>query len=165
MHRLRLRADEQLVAAGRTHPKVLVPTVALAVIVVAAVLYIDFPRLATAVIERADVPAPVAFWLPVLAVLAFGCWLAVPVVQWFTSTWALTNERVLTRSGLVWISGHDLSLTKVTNVETERGLLDRIFGCGTLVLHTAAEQPVRLVDIPGVESIRYQIAGLAGPRV
>ena len=42
----------------------------------------------------------------------------------------------------------------------ERDLVDRILGCGTLVLETAAEQPLVLPDLPRIESVHVQITDI-----
>ena len=38
--------------------------------------------------------------------------------------------------------------------------MDRIFGCGTLILLTAAEDPLTLHDVPSVEKVHTVIANL-----
>jgi hypothetical protein len=46
-------------------------------------------------------------------------------------------------------------------VAYEHGLVDRILGCGTLVISDASEQGrVRLPDIPHVEQVHLQISDL-----
>ncbi len=43
----------------------------------------------------------------------------------------------------------------------EKGLLDRLLGCGTLVVSDASEQSgMRLRDVPQVESVHRQLTDL-----
>jgi uncharacterized membrane protein YdbT with pleckstrin-like domain len=93
-----------------------------------------------------------------LAMLLF--WSLLPFLRWMTTTYTLTNRRIITRRGIIVKSGHDLPLGRVNDVSYEKGLVDRFFGCGTLVLTTAAEAPVRLVDIPDIERVHVLMTEL-----
>ncbi len=42
----------------------------------------------------------------------------------------------------------------------ERSLTDRMLGCGTLILETAAGEPLRLPDVPDVERVHVTITEL-----
>mgnify|MGYP003616733406 CR=1 FL=1 len=84
----------------------------------------------------------------------------VPVLQWRCNTWTLTDRRIIHRSGVVTRTAHDLPLNRINDVESERGLLDRVLGCGTLRLMTAAEAPVLLHDIPDVEKVHVMLSEL-----
>ena len=85
-----------------------------------------------------------------LLALLFGWWVVAPFVRWLTTTYTFTDRRVIMRTGFVWQHGHDLPLNRVVNLEHRRGPIDRLFGCGTLVLTTAADEPVVLRGIPDV---------------
>lgn len=93
----------------------------------------------------------------VICALAVLVWVLWPILKWRMQTYTITNRRIITRTGVVNRSGHDLPLRRVNNVQYERDLLDRILGCGTLVLETAAEEPLVLHDVPHVESVHVQI--------
>lgn len=86
-------------------------------------------------------------------------WL-VPLLRWRTTTFTLTNHRLITRRGIITKTGHDLPLSRISNVAYERSLTDRMFGCGTLVFTTSAEAPVALRDIPDVENVGVTISSL-----
>jgi uncharacterized membrane protein YdbT with pleckstrin-like domain len=102
-----------------------------------------------------------ALWVEFgLAILALLFWSLLPFLRWMTTTYTLTNRRIITRRGIITKSGHDLPLGRVNDVSYEKGLLDRFFGCGTLVLTTAAEAPVRLDDIPDVERVHVLMTEL-----
>lgn len=96
----------------------------------------------------------VALGLFLVIVLVWFVW---PLLTWLTTTYTITNRRIITRTGIISRSGHDLPLRRVNNVAYERDLLDRILGCGTLVLETAAEQPLVLPDLPSIERVHVQI--------
>jgi uncharacterized membrane protein YdbT with pleckstrin-like domain len=104
---------------------------------------------------------PVALWIEIgAALLVVVIWVLLPFLRWRTTTYTVTNRRIITRSGILNKTGHDLPLSRVNNVAYERSLLDRIFGCGTLVLTTGAENPVTLHDIPNVEDVHVTMTEL-----
>lgn len=101
---------------------------------------------------------PVATWVVVgIYAIVVIVWVIVPFLRWLTSTYTITNRRIITRKGIVTKTGHDLPLRRVNNVSYERDLLDRMLGCGTLILETAAEQPLIMPDVPDVERVHVQI--------
>lgn len=83
-----------------------------------------------------------------------------PFLRWLTTTYTMTDRRIITRRGILYKTGHDLPLRRINNVAYERDLLDRILGCGTLVFTTAAETPVTLPDVPQVERVHVQMTEL-----
>ncbi len=148
-----LGTDEVEVLHLRTHVKALiVPAMLLLLIAVASgVLFAVLP---------ADWPSW-WIWLILLATMAaLAIWVVVPFVRWLTSTYTFTNRRVITRKGILVRSGHDLPLARINNVAYRRGPIDQLLGCGTLVLTTAAEEPVVLDDIPDVERVHVVMTEL-----
>ena len=148
-----LGADEQVILHLRTHGKALVgPVLGLALIVAATVAL---------VVLLPGSWSPWSSWaVVVLAVVALVPVFFVPFLRWRTSTYTITNRRVITRRGIVNKTGHDLPLSRINNITYERSLLDRVLGCGTLVLTTAAEAPVTLPDVPDVESVHVRMTEL-----
>ena len=88
-------------------------------------------------------------------------WLVIrPWLLWLTTTYTVTNRRIITRKGILNRTGHDFPMRSINNVNTEISLMDRMFGCGTLILLTAAEDPLTLHDVPSVEKVHTVIADL-----
>jgi uncharacterized membrane protein YdbT with pleckstrin-like domain len=98
----------------------------------------------------------------VIWVVALGLilWLVVkPFLTWLTTTYTVTNRRLITRSGVLTRRGHDIPLARVSDVAYEHGLVDRLLGCGTLVISDASELGrVKLHDIPQVEQVHLKIS-------
>ena len=79
-------------------------------------------------------------------------WTVLPFLRWRTTTYTITNRRLITRSGILNKIGKDLPLNRINEVASERSLTDRMFGCGTLHVQTAAEDgTIVLSDVPEVE--------------
>jgi len=140
--------DEQLVLRLHPHWKVLVRPLLLAVIVVAGalVLVAVIPSGKAAAVERLAVAA--------VAILALMLWLAVPVLRWRTTTYELTTRRLRVRDGIVTRHGRDIPLARINDVSFEQGPLDRLLGCGRLVVESAGEHgQIRLTEIPHVQYV------------
>ena len=103
-------------------------------------------------------------WLILIWVIAGGVivlyslW---PFLKWFTTTYTVTNRRLTTHTGVFNRTGHDIPLARISDVSYEKDLLDRIFGCGTLVVSDASEQGrVSLHDVPRVEKLQLKLSDL-----
>lgn len=123
--------------------------------------------LITAVLVGIALAAAPPDWQPWVNWVLFGLgavvvigWVLLPYLRWLTTTYTLTNRRIITRRGIINKTGHDLPLTRISSAAYERSLLDRILGCGTLQLTTAAEAPVLLHDIPDVERVHVLMTEL-----
>jgi uncharacterized membrane protein YdbT with pleckstrin-like domain len=144
-----LNEGERVVVSTRTHPKALIgPAVAL-VLLVAAVL-------ALSTVTDSTVVGVVAGVVSVLVVVWF---VLRPLVLWLTTTYTFTNRRFIKRSGLVAKEGRTIPLNRISGVDFQIGVVDRIFGCGTLVVSDASTAgSVELHDIPRVEQVQLQVS-------
>ena len=86
--------------------------------------------------------------------------LLVPWLQWYMRTFTVTTKRIITRSGIFNRSGHDLPLTRISDIQLDKDVTDRFFGCGTLALQTSSDDPLLLHDVPQVEKVQVEISNL-----
>lgn len=88
-------------------------------------------------------------------------WCVIPFLRWRTTTYTVTNRRLITRTGVLSRTGKDLPLIRINDVSYDRSLGDRILGCGTLNIRTAAEDGViTLHDVPDVERVHMIMSEL-----
>lgn len=89
-------------------------------------------------------------------------WLSVlPFLRWLAWTYTITDKRLIEQRGLLTRSGRVIALNRITDVAYEKNLNDRIFGCGTLIIHDASEQSgLELDDVPGVASVHRTLSQL-----
>jgi Uncharacterized conserved protein len=147
-----LSDGEHVVVSVRTHPKALIGPVALLILVVAGVI--------TAAMMQPD-NSIVGLVAAVVAVPVVVVWVLIPFLRWMTSTYTVTNRRLITRGGILIRTGRDIPLFRINDVAYEKGLLDRLLGCGTLVISDASEKAgLVLPDIPNVEQVHLQISDL-----
>ncbi|MDH4158937.1 MAG: PH domain-containing protein [Actinomycetota bacterium] len=100
-----------------------------------------------------------ARWLVavVLAVLLVW-WVIGPAVRWATTQYVLTNRRVIVRSGIVARQGRDMPLARVNDVHFAYTVVDRLLGCGTLVVESAAESGQLVIRaVPDVELVQREV--------
>ncbi|MCW2828319.1 MAG: hypothetical protein JWQ67_1935 [Marmoricola sp.] len=101
-------------------------------------------------------------WRLVIWVVAgtFIVWFVVaPFLQWLLTTYTFTSRRLITRTGVLTRRGHDIPLNRISDISYEKSLVDRIFGCGTLVVSDASELGrVQLRDIPHVEQAQLTVS-------
>jgi membrane protein YdbS with pleckstrin-like domain len=144
-----LTDEEQPVFVVHPHWKVLVRPVLIAVLVLAVALVGEalIPSGSGAATERLVVAA--------VAILVLMLWLIVPVLRWRLTTYELTTKRLRMRAGIVTRHGRDIPLIRINDVSFEKGPLDRLLGCGRLVVESAGEHgQIVLTEIPHVERVQ-----------
>lgn len=143
-----LAEGEESVAILHPHWKTLVVPVAVAFVVVAVLLVgeVLIPAGKSAGIER--------LVLAVIAIALLMWWLMYPILAWRTTVYELTTRRLRLREGVLTRNGRDIPLSRITDVSFRKGVLDRLLGCGTLVVESAGEHgETALTEIPHVERI------------
>ena len=71
------------------------------------------------------------------------------------------DDRLITRSGVIVRRGHDMPLARISDIAYEFGPIDRMLGCGTLVISDASTHgQIKLHDIPRVEEAQRTINDL-----
>lgn len=148
-----LSQDEVVVRHMHTHVKTLLPAIIIEVLLLVAATIGSFY-----VPANARYWALATIWITVL-VLSIPLFI-VPWVKWSMTTYTVTTKRVITRTGVIRRTGHDLPLTRISDIQIEKNFDDRIFGCGTLALQTSANDPLLLWDVPKVEMVQVEISNL-----
>jgi len=148
-----LTDGESVVVDTRTHPKAIAAPLLLLVVTLFVAVWLET--------LTGNKYASWAIWL-VAAVVLVG-WVIKPLLEWLTATYTITNKRLITREGLVARRGHDIPLMRISDVAYDMGVVDRMFGCGTLVVSDASTHgTVKLHDIPRVEEVQHKLSELLG---
>lgn len=127
-----LTPDETLIADIRPHWVSLVPTGAKAV---------------GALILWALVDAKLGGWVGTVSGYVTGAMaafftaaLAVRVMKWWFTHFAVTSERIIVRSGVVARKGIEIPLDRVNTVFFEQSALERLLRAGDIAVESASEQ-------------------------
>jgi uncharacterized membrane protein YdbT with pleckstrin-like domain len=144
-----LNAGEHVVVSTRTHVKALILPGLVVLVALAAAIFLG--RLIDSSVGSLVV------WILFLGVLVW--FLVGPLLRWLTTTYTFTNRRFIKRSGFIAKEGRTIPLNRISGVDFEIGVIDRIFGCGTLVVADAStDGQVELHDIPDVEKVQLQVS-------
>lgn len=153
-----LAQDEQIDLALRPHWKALILPAANFVIATGVAGFL-------AALPKAGTGRDVT-WIAVAAVwVVLVFWFSArPWIIWMNKNYIITNKRLIIREGFIKRHGRDMPLTKINDVSfTHNGLLDRMLGCGTLIVESAGENgQEQLDDIPHVESTQRELTNLIG---
>lgn len=143
-----LNEGESVVVSTRTHPKaLLLPLLALVVL------------LAIGVAVQVWVGVGVLSWVVwVLVLIGIVWWVVRPLLTWLAASYTITTRRLITRRGVLTRHGHDIPLSRISDVAYEMDIIDRMLGCGTLRISDAStDGEVVLPDIPHVEDVQRRL--------
>lgn len=142
-----LNEGESVVIHTRTHVKALLGPLMILVVL-----------LAVGVVGQVMVPGTAALVVWILVAVGALWWVLRPLLVWASATYTVTNRRLITRRGVLTRRGHDIPLSRISDVAYEHDLLDRVLGCGTLVISDASTHgQVVLHDIPHVEETQRRL--------
>jgi uncharacterized membrane protein YdbT with pleckstrin-like domain len=148
-----LTDGESVVVDTRTHPKALIFPGLVLVVTLAVAVFLD-RKVSNGIVS-------LVIWILALVVVVW--WVLRPFLDWLTATYTITTKRLITRQGLISRKGHDIPLMRISDVAFDQGILDRMLGCGTLVVSDASTHgSVRLHDIPRVETVQRTLSDLLG---
>ncbi|HJQ45762.1 MAG TPA: PH domain-containing protein [Amycolatopsis sp.] len=148
-----LSDNEQVVVHSHPHAKMLIgPVIWLALTVGLGIWLATLAEGAPAPWESVATIAVV-----VVAVVLISWLFLAPLIRWRTTHFVVTTDRLIAREGVIKRTGIDIPMTRINSVQFEHGLIDRLFGCGTLVIESASDEPLRFDDIPRVERVHTLI--------
>lgn len=143
-----------LLYRGRTHPKILVRPLLASIVLIAAhtVLIRYYPNhLGWDLLDQ---------WGEIvlhLIVAVFDLkYVVAPVLRWHSSTFEVTDRFIKMKWGVLYKNSREIHLDRIAQINEERGILDRMVGCGTIVVYDAATNgsPVRFHDVARFRHVR-----------
>ena len=151
-----LAPDERRVLVLRPHVKVLAAPV--------LVLLVTVPVAALLAGLVPDGSAQTWLRLAVVVVAAVVVlrWVVWPFLVWWNTVYAITDRRLVVRTGVLSRSGHDMPLTRLNDVSFSHNVVERALGCGTLVVESAGERgQLELRNVPKVEHVQRTLYRLS----
>ncbi|OVE74494.1 hypothetical protein BVX94_00115 [bacterium B17] len=98
---------------------------------------------------------PIMFILSVLLIAAFGLGLLILLIWWLQclgTTLTVTNKKTTLRKGILSKHTNDVHHSDVRNVQVSQGIIQRLFGVGSIGIACA-----------GHSDVEIQVAGLPNP--
>ena len=135
-----LEPGETITHVTRTHWRVYVPAILLAILAAAFAAsnyvaddFVALPRIAAAI----------------LLALAFVSWLPAFLGRWTTEL-AVTNRRIVFKSGLFRRHTMEMNMSKVESVDVDQSVIGRILGFGTVTIRGTGGgiEPMRNIADP-----------------
>ncbi len=103
-------------------------------------------------------PDPSVYWVSnrIVVVLAWLCFagglimLGLAWFRWWTTEIAVTNRRVIYKTGFIWRDTTEMHMDKVESVEVKQSILGRIFNYGDVEIRGVGTgfEPLRRIDAP-----------------
>jgi len=98
-----------------------------------------------------NLPAPFENWMLLSAAAAVVLFLVLlPFLSWWSHVYTITTQRVLERAGIFTSRRRELTHVRGYSIQVRRGVLQRMWGAGTLVLSNGVDAPLRLANVPSV---------------
>lgn len=148
--------EEKTLFRARTHAKILVPALAVqaALLVAHVAIWKLFPS--STPWPWLDAWGPVALHSIILTLEVY--YVVVPFLRWWHTVFTITDKRIVMTWGILRKQTRELMHSRISSVDVDRGLLDRMVGCGTILLYDAGGPvPVALNDVPRVHHVRDMV--------
>jgi len=153
-----LTHGEEIVLRLHPHGKIMVKPalILLLIVAVAITIILVLPQ------SVANV-GTIRLVIGIVALVAALVWFGVPFLKWRTTRYEVTTRRLRLREGIISRSGRDFPLNRISDVSFSQGLLDRMFGCGRLIVESPGEQGTLVLseipDVRRVQGVLFQLVG------
>ncbi|MFT4157014.1 MAG: PH domain-containing protein [Microbacterium sp.] len=82
----------------------------------------------------------------------------VPYIVWYSRSVTVTTRRVIVKQGIGSRSRRELSHARGYAISVHRGILQRLWGTGTISLTNGVDAPLKLVNVPNVTLVHETLA-------
>lgn len=87
------------------------------------------------VVYRAELHWIIFIWPAIFSLVLIGIpWLIAAILQKKTTEMAVTNKRVIIKTGIISRRTIEMNLSKVENIEVNQSIIGRIFGYGIITI-------------------------------
>ena len=103
------------------------------------------------VVYRAELHWIIFIWPVIFSFVLIGIpWLIAAILQKKTTEMAVTNKRVIIKTGIISRRTIEMNLSKIENIEVNQSIIGRIFGYGiiTIVGTGGTHEPFKNVSQP-----------------
>ena len=105
------------------------------------------------------VDAEAANWILGGLALIVIVWKGVqPLLEWGTTNFVLTSDRLITRSGIIAKRSKEIPLERINDVTFSQSILERMVGAGDLMLESAGERgQTRITNVRDPEKVQLTV--------
>jgi uncharacterized membrane protein YdbT with pleckstrin-like domain len=150
-----LAADEKLIHDLHPHWKALISPV------VTLVLVLGVGGFIASAIPQGPHQGKYRLGVLFVGLVLLGMYSLRPFLRWITTHFVITDRRVLVRTGILARTGRDVPLSRINDITFSHTFLERILGCGTLVIESAGERgQVTMTEVRHVEKVQRELYDL-----
>ena len=144
-----LTEDEDVLHEFRPHWRVLIPALGWAML---------FAALVGFTFAFASPDQPYGLWALGIAIVLWLLLSTKRLLSWWFTTYVLTTERIIVRTGMVAREGTEIPLENINNVLFTQKVIERLLGYGDILVESAGQTgQSRLMDIPDPEAFQSEI--------
>lgn len=101
-------------------------------------------------------------WFYAIPACFFGLVGGIRWINYYFTEYALTDKKVLSKTGIISRSTDELQLSKLEGVDVRQGIVDRLMGVGTLVFSGTGTQQVEFTGIDNPIQAKQQLEQALG---
>lgn len=106
-----------------------------------------------------NLPAPFENWMLLTAAGVLVLLLVVvPWIAWYSRSVTVTTRRVIVNHGVGARNRQEMSHARGYSIGVRRGVLQRMWGVGTITLSNGVDAPLRLANVPNVTLVHETLA-------
>lgn len=90
----------------------------------------------------------------VVGVVLLVWWVLVPFLRWGTEHFVVSTAHVFFRTGILRRREHQIPLGRIQNMETEVTFWGRLLGFGSLIVDSAADQPLEFENVASLSKVQ-----------
>nr|WP_314843675.1 PH domain-containing protein [uncultured Microbacterium sp.] len=106
-----------------------------------------------------NLPSPFENWMLLSAAGAVVLLLVViPYMLWYSRSVTLTTRRVIVNNGLGSRNRREMSHARGYSIGVRRGIVQRMWGVGTITLSNGVDEPLRLANVPNITLVHETLA-------
>jgi uncharacterized membrane protein YdbT with pleckstrin-like domain len=92
-------------------------------------------------------------------------WLLERYLRWVTTSFVVTNQRLILRKGVLRRSGREIMLDRLSDISYKQTLTDRLLRCGDILLESPGREGQEVVvDVPRPVRVQNEISRLVSQR-
>ena len=146
-----LSRGEQVVLHKHPHWKVLILPIVFFIVIVGGGFAL------AAVLRKWQYHTIAWIVLGALGAVLFVVLCVVPFLRWRTEHFVITNHHVFFRTGILKRRQHQIPLSNVQNIETTVGFWGRLLGFGSLIVESAADQPLEFENVASLAKVQASL--------
>jgi uncharacterized membrane protein YdbT with pleckstrin-like domain len=104
---------------------------------------------------------PSSAWENGVVIVALVAWLflsVLPFLKWLFTNFALTTDRLITRTGIIAKHSREIPLERINDVTFNQSILERALGAGSLLIESAGERgQEKISHVRHPEQVQLQI--------